>query len=77
MEKAIRSIIKIINPNVHPKNTDSFTNDLGFGSIQLLELIVNIEKLFKITIKDDDLIMENFDSIMSITHLLRTYPTEH
>ena len=37
-----------IKPNIH------FTNDLGVDSLDLVELTIEFEKVFKITISDED-----------------------
>ena len=44
----------------------SLIRDLGFDSTEVLELIVQIEKKFSITIPDQDLRIELFDSVGSV-----------
>lgn len=44
------------------------TNDLGYDSVQIIELIVELENEFKIEIDDDDLDIE----ILSVYSKLRT-----
>jgi len=43
----------------HPNIIVVLTDDLGYDSIQIIELIVELESEFKIEIDDDDLEIEN------------------
>lgn len=56
MEKIIKSIIENkfgINPKDY-SNDSSFTEDLGCDSLDVVDLIMDIEKEFNISIPDDD-----------------------
>lgn len=47
-----------------------FIDDLGMDSIAFISIIIEIEDLFKITIPDDILLMENFRSVDSIIGII-------
>lgn len=54
-------------------NEETELSDLGIDSIQLMEMVVGIEEQFGISIEDDDLIGENFETFGSIMTLLEKY----
>ena len=47
--------------------------DLGLDSLQILELVVNIENEFDIAIADEDLDGDNFQSIKTLINLIERY----
>ncbi len=47
-------------------------NDLAFESIRLLELVVYLEEEFDIEFDDENLVMENFQTIHLITQAVET-----
>jgi acyl carrier protein len=47
--------------------------DLGIDSIQFLEMVVRIEELFGISIEDEDLIGENFETIGTVLTMMDKY----
>ncbi len=47
-----------------------FILDLSMDSLMYISFIIKIEEIFEITIPDDFLIMDNFNSIDSIANLL-------
>lgn len=48
-------------------------NEFGMDSIILIELIVELETVFDIEIRDEDLLLENFENINSIYSTLLSY----
>ena len=46
-------------------------SDLGFGSIRVLQLVVELEQLFDITFEDEDLLCENFSTINKISSCVK------
>ena len=56
-------------------STHSLRNDLGVDSVGFVELKVQSEKKFGITIDDDDFTPENFATIRSIASLIEGYKT--
>lgn len=48
-------------------NTQLLIDDLGFDSMEILELITKVEKKFRIEIPDDNLKAEFFTSIDTVT----------
>ena len=71
-KEVILNIIKDLSPN---QNTEispgmNLIDDLGFDSINMLQLILELEEKFDISISDDDLDIDNFNSVKSITALI-------
>jgi acyl carrier protein len=54
---------------------DRLRGDLGLDSLGFVELRVQCENTFGITISDDDFTPENFTSIRTIADLVRTLQT--
>ncbi len=61
-QKLKEMIAKIATQNIRINNIDEktiLTSDLGYDSVQIIELIVELENEFNIEIDDDDLEIEN------------------
>lgn len=73
-EETIRALLTDITLNEEFKtaSADSDLNHLGLDSLGIIELIYGLETRFKIRLADEDVLPENFDSIRSITQLVRT-----
>lgn len=73
IERKLKALIvdittKKVDNNLIDKNTD-LINDLGFDSIEIIELIVEIENEFKIEIADDDInmnILTTYSELLSM-----------
>lgn len=76
VEKKLKDIISEcgieVNKNLINYNTD-FIKDLGFSSINIVQLVVEIEYAFDIEILDDDLQIENLSSYKNLIELLKRY----
>lgn len=53
------------------KLTDRLTKDLGFDSLELLELVMEIETVFKVEFDDDD--VEKVSTIEDLVTLIEHY----
>jgi acyl carrier protein len=73
MEEIIISIVTGISGIVKIAPEDNLIEDVGFDSINMLELIGKIEEQFNISIKDEDFDIENFATIKSIVVLVKKY----
>jgi acyl carrier protein len=73
-EDLIRTLLSDITLNNDFKTApaDSDLNGMGLDSLGIIELIHGLENRFKIRLADEDVLPENFDSIHSITQLVRT-----
>ncbi len=47
--------------------------ELGVNSLQLMEMVVRIEEKWDVSIDDDDLVGENFETIGAIIKMLEKY----
>lgn len=47
--------------------------ELGLSSVRLIELIMDIEDHFEVSLCDEDIIPSNFHTITTITNLLAAY----
>ena len=54
-------------------NEDTKLDLLGFNSLAILELIVEIEEYYDIVIEETDLEMENFDTVSTVCKLIEKY----
>jgi acyl carrier protein len=76
IERAIASIlvtdlfVEVPEDRITPD--DRLRGDLGLDSLGFVELRVQCENTFGITISDDDFTPENFTSIRTIADLVRT-----
>jgi acyl carrier protein len=76
IERAIGSIlvtdlfVEVPEDRITPD--DRLRSDLGLDSLGFVELRVQCENTFGITISDDDFTPENFTSIRTVADLVRT-----
>jgi acyl carrier protein len=71
MEAVYQEIKKILSKNffINPlavKPLKSFRSDLGLNSIEFLEIVYEIEKMFRVNIPDSDL--ENVRTVEDLAH---------
>lgn len=74
-EKLKTIIAEIAKPNVDItkiNNDTILTNDLGFDSIQIVSLIIEIETQFDIEIDDEDLDMEKLTIYKTLHDIVLT-----
>ena len=57
--------INSLSDNINVCDINIF-NDLGYDSIKLIQLIVDLEEMFKVEIDDEMLWMDNFSTIKQI-----------
>lgn len=71
-EKIITTIIQELMPEhtIAISVNMNLIDDLGFDSINMLQLILELEEKFNITLLDDDLDIDNFKNIKAITTLI-------
>ncbi|NBI29828.1 acyl carrier protein [Chengkuizengella marina] len=63
-----KNIIKILKTKENIENTD-YLAEYGFDSIEMIELIIDLEEKFHILFDDEELLPENFQTINQITRL--------
>jgi len=73
MEEKIIEIIRKITAVEEIKTDENLIYSLGFNSKKVMQLLIKLESAFKISIKEEDLDIENFSSIDAITKLVRKY----
>lgn len=75
MEEEIASIISQISEKDNVQLEDNLIYILGFDSKKVMQLIIKLENHFDISIKEDDLDIDNFTSLNSIVKLVKKYQT--
>jgi acyl carrier protein len=75
MEEEIASIISQISEKDNVQLDDNLIYILGFDSKKVMQLIIKLENHFDISIKEDDLDIDNFTSLNSIVALVKKYQT--
>lgn len=71
-EEKVYAIIKEImgNEDVELTNDAYLIDDLGFDSVQLMNLIVTLESEFEFEFDDSDMLFDNFNQISSLCDLV-------
>ena len=71
----MKYIVEIINEMGIAKEFNEMTElqELGINSLQMMEMVVRIEDKLDISIEDDDLIGENFETIGSVLKMIEKY----
>jgi acyl carrier protein len=74
VEEKIKQIIYSIigNDDCNSSITDDsdLINDIGMDSIQIMQLVVELENEFNIEFDDDDLVMENLAKVNNLVQLI-------
>lgn len=75
-EKVKSVIIDSLELDIAPDEMDNndplFGEGLGGNSMALMEVIVGLEKAFGIEISDEELIMDVFETVNSITEFIKS-----
>jgi acyl carrier protein len=74
IEQQIRDYIaeKILSASHFPYRDDtSFLESGIIDSLSLLDILLHIEKFYQITVADDEIVADNFDSVSRIADLVR------
>ena len=61
--------------NVNILEYADLIDDLGMDSIMFISIVVEIENIFRITVPDDMLLMENFRNVESIIQIVEDTKT--
>lgn len=74
IEKKLKELIvdvatQDVNINSINQNT-SLTNDLGYDSVQIIRLIIEVESEFNIAIEDEDLEVENLINYYNLRNMI-------
>ncbi|MEO6671885.1 MAG: phosphopantetheine-binding protein [Ginsengibacter sp.] len=73
-EETVTTLIRQVSPgSPRLSSKANLMDDLGFDSIKMLELIVEIENKFNIQISEQDLNINYFSTVDSICELLKKY----
>jgi len=75
MEEEIASIITQISEKKDVQLDDNLIFILGFDSKKVMQLIIKLENHFDISIKEEDLDIDNFTNLGSIVTLVKKYKT--
>lgn len=70
MREKIVNIILQINPNINVEEGTCFTEDGYIDSMDIMEIIVEIEEEFGIEIAPENIVPEYFESIDSLLSLI-------
>ena len=75
MNEKVLEVIGQIAPDKSKKvlADSDLIDQLGFDSVNMLELITNLEEAFDITFEDDHLDLDNFKNVSAILALLGKY----
>lgn len=74
MDDPIVKIISALLPgHVRITAETRLKEDLGFDSLKLISLILEIERQFGITLRDEDLVLERFQTVRSCQALIDRY----
>ncbi|MEC1178644.1 phosphopantetheine-binding protein [Metasolibacillus meyeri] len=72
IENKVHQIISTLSNTENNSFTgnESLYNDLGFDSLKIVELIIELEQAFDISIDDEEIDFETLDSINNIINLI-------
>lgn len=56
--------------NIEDSKDISLTNDLGFDSVKIIAVIIEVEERFNIIFEDDDLDLDKLDSFKSLSVII-------
>lgn len=71
--KIIKNLIYTLIENEKEIDNDTLLNEVGIDSLRYVELVLVLEEEYSIQIEDEDLIIENFETIDKIIDLINSY----
>lgn len=73
IEEKVITLIKETSANETVHLSDSLESDLGFDSLSLVMLIIDLEELFDIELDPDDMSADNLNSVQSVVNMIGKY----
>ena len=73
MEKKILQILLEIRPDGEFLQSENFISDGLLDSFDMVVLVSELDKFFKISIGGEDIIADNFKNLKTIKNLLHSY----
>jgi len=73
INKMLMSVLKIDHSVVSNLSTEQVLTDYGLNSLTAIQLVVQIENEYGVTIDDIDLLLENMTTINKIVALIEKY----
>ena len=70
MEK-IYSILAKLRPEINFKETSNFIEEDILDSLDIIKLVVALEKEFLISFETEDIVPENFENVENISKLIK------
>ena len=69
----IIEILKLTKNEYEDLEKDASLEKYGLDSLSAIELVVSLEKIFNINIDDEDLLMENLNTLDNLKKLIEKY----
>jgi len=73
IKKVLANILKVDYSVIDTYDKSKSLEDLGFDSIATINLVVNIEGSYGISIEDEDLLSDKWDTLKKIEQLMEKY----
>ena len=73
MEKRVLQLLQDINRDVPDNPTVNLLTAGMIDSMDMVNIITSIEKEFAVEVEAEDIVPENFDSVVAIVSLLKKY----
>lgn len=69
----ITEVLELNSDTLANMNEHSDLVELGLDSLKAIEIVVNLEEEFDITVDEDDLLIENMSTITKLADLMEKY----
>lgn len=72
-EEKVINLLKKISANDNIKTSDTLESDLGFDSLSLVLMMLDLEEIFEIEFNPEDMNAFNLESVDSVVNLVKKY----
>ncbi len=70
IEKIILNILKIEPERIREISGDETLNRIGVDSVNFIEIVIGLEDEFNITFEDDELLLQNLNTINKLKNII-------
>lgn len=73
LKKIVAAVLELSEDETEKLGSDSDLLELGLDSMTCVEVVVNLEEEFGITVEEEDLLVENMSTITRLEELVKKY----
>ncbi|MCD1258643.1 acyl carrier protein [Paenibacillus athensensis] len=77
ISEIVAMVFRIDPENVKKMSGDELLSTIGMDSINCMEIVVNIEEEFSVTFNDEELLLDNLNTLNKLAQIVEQKTSEH